>query len=71
MRQAARSAFRALLRHEKPTGNMSVNDILRLAEARGYVAHPSDWIPKASSTVHYPRRYRQWVEWLAAKGYTP
>lgn len=67
----ARAAFRAVLRNEKPTGNMSLDDILRLIEARGYVVHPADWIPRPSGTNHFPPRYAIWSEWLAAWGYWP
>ena len=66
----ARAAFRAVIRHEKPTGNGSVDDILRLIEARGYVVHPADWIPRPSGADYYfPPRYSIWSEWLAAWGY--
>lgn len=67
----ARAAFRAVLRDEKPTGNMSLDDILRLIQARGYVVHPADWVPRPSGTNHFPPRYAIWSEWLAAKGYWP
>lgn len=67
----ARAAFRAVIRHEKPPGNMSLDDILRLIEARGYVVHPADWVPRPSGTNHFPPRYAIWSEWLAAKGYWP
>jgi hypothetical protein len=69
MTNSARAAFRAVVHYERPTGNMSVDAILRLAEARGYTVHPSDWIPKADSTNHFPQRYRLWAEWLANRGY--
>ena len=65
----ARAAFRAVIRHEKPTVNMSVDDILRLIEARGYVVHPADWIPRPSGANPFPPRYSNWSEWLADKGY--
>lgn len=67
----ARAVFRAILRDEKPPGNMSLDDILRLIEARGYVVHPADWVPRPSGTNHFPRRYSIWSEWLAAWGYWP
>ncbi len=45
MGEAARVAFRALLAYEAPTSSTSVSDIFTLVEARGYTAHPCDWIP--------------------------
>jgi hypothetical protein len=67
----ARAAFRAVLDYEKPPGNGSVRDILELAEARGFVAHPSDWVPFAYGDDQFPQRYEPWAAWLARKGFTP
>lgn len=68
----ARAAFRAVLAHEKPTANGSVIDILQLAEARGYCAHPCDWIPDYDWKYagRHPMLYQPWVDWLSEQGLT-
>jgi hypothetical protein len=44
--------------------------VLRLIEARGYVVHPSDWMP--SRTGEVPSIYAPWQDWLAGlSGDTP
>ena len=67
----ARTAFRAVLDYEKPPGNGSVRDVLEFAEARGFVAHPSDWVPFAHGDGQFPPRYEPWAAWLARKGFAP
>jgi hypothetical protein len=71
MSPAARAAIRAVLQYEKPSGNGSVRDILEFAEARGFVAHPSDWVPHIHGDDQFPPRYEPWSAWLAERGYTP
>ncbi len=70
MGRTARTAFRAVLNYEKPPGNSSVEDILLLAQARGYSANPCDWVPLSYGDGQFPALYRPWAEWLARKGYT-
>ena len=45
MNEAARAAFMAVLEYEKPPANGALADFLVLAEARGFSAHPADWVP--------------------------
>jgi len=71
MNEAARAAFRAVLDHEKPTGNGSLVDFLALAEARGFCAHPSDWLPAFDDDPQHPQLYQPWVDWLSENGLTP
>ncbi|PTX56774.1 hypothetical protein C8N43_1436 [Litoreibacter ponti] len=67
----ARTAFRDVLIYERPPGNGSVEQTLTLAQARGYVAHPCDWVPSAMSDYQFPELYVPWAVWLAEQGYTP
>jgi len=58
MPESARALFRTL----PPAW---VAPALRLADARGYRAHPLDWFPGAAGDV--PRVYRPWQDWLTGK----
>ncbi|CCD95466.1 conserved hypothetical protein [Bradyrhizobium sp. ORS 375] len=69
MSETARTAFRAILDHETPFGNGSLRDCLALAEARGFCAHPMDWIP-APNDWQYSPLYQPWVDWLSDNGVT-
>jgi hypothetical protein len=69
MPEAARAAFQAILAYEKPPSNRSLDDILGLAEARGFCADPRDWIP--DMTGGHPPLYQPWVDWLSEQGITP
>jgi hypothetical protein len=71
MNEAARAAFRAVLDYEKPSGNGSLVDFLALAEARGFCAHPSDWVPDFDDDPQHPQLYQPWVDWLSENGQTP
>ncbi|MEM7058252.1 MAG: DUF5691 domain-containing protein [Pseudomonadota bacterium] len=71
MKQEARAAFLAILEYEKPMGNGSVRDYLGLAEARGYCAHPFDWVPSWKDDPRFPELYQPWVDWLAENGHSP
>lgn len=68
---AARGAFRDVLNYERPPANGSVVDILELAAARGFCAHPSDWIPSFENDARYPSLYQPWADWLSDHGKTP
>lgn len=72
MGDEARAAFRAILAHEKPPANGSLVDFLALAEARGFSAHPCDWIPDYDWKYagRHPELYQPWVDWLSEHGIT-
>lgn len=65
MSDEARAIFRDILKHEKPPGNGSVHDVLRLPEARGFSVHAEDWIPCHKGDGQFSRLYAPWVDWLA------
>jgi hypothetical protein len=72
MGEQARAAFRAILAYEMPPANGSLVDFLHLAQARGYCAHPCDWIPDYDwkyAGLH-PELYQPWVDWLSEQGLT-
>ncbi|NPU63979.1 hypothetical protein HL667_03105 [Bradyrhizobium sp. 83012] len=69
MNDGARMAFRAILDYETPFGNGSLRDFLMLAEARGFCAHPMDWIP-APDDAQYSPLYQPWVDWMSDNGVT-
>jgi hypothetical protein len=71
MPENGRAAFRSVLEFECPSGNGSVESILYFAEARGYCAHPCDWVPSSEGDQQFPKRYQPWASWLADNGYTP
>ena len=68
MNDEARAAFRALLKYE----NAAYRDMLQLVEARGFSAHPCDWIPDYSWQFggQHPALYQPWVDWLSEQGLT-
>lgn len=70
MNEAARSAFRAVIDYEKPSANGSLSDHLALAQARGYSAHPGDWMPHIELPGQHLPLYQPWVEWLSENGLT-
>jgi hypothetical protein len=72
MSEEARAAFRALLQYEKPPANGSLLDVLQVVEARGFCAHPCDWIPEYSWQFggSHPAMYQPWVDWLSEQGLT-
>ncbi len=72
MGEEARAAFRAVLAYEKPSANGSLVDFLALAEARGFAAHPCDWIPDYDWKYagRHPELYQPWVDWLSEQGFT-
>jgi len=70
MNEAARAAFMAVLEYEAPPANGSLADFLALAEARGFSAHPADWIPDFKLPGRHPRLYQPWVDWLSEHGLT-
>lgn len=72
MGDPAREVFRTILAYEKPPANGSLVDFLQLAEARGYCAHPCDWIPDYDwkYAVRHPELYQPWVDWLSDAGLT-
>ena len=67
MEAGARDAFRLVVEHTQAS-NKGMADILSLALARGYVAHPCDWFP----TPDYSRQplplYQPWVDEAAELG---
>lgn len=68
----ARQALQKVIRYEKIQVDRSFTSILRLAEARGFSVHPSDWVPHPDCAPPvYPELYRPWAVWLAEQGYTP
>ncbi len=69
----ARAAFRAVVDYEKPASNGVMRHCLGLAEARGFAAHPSDWIPffDTQTAGGHPPLYQPWVDWLSDQGLTP
>lgn len=71
MSLSARAAFKEVLMYERPPGNSSVEPILRLSEARGYCAHPCEWVPSSEGDDQFPALYQEWANWLAEEGYTP
>lgn len=70
MNDVARAAFRAILDYELPPANGSLVDFLALAEARGFCAHPSDWVPGIDGGPSHPPLYQPWVDWLSESGLT-
>jgi len=66
----ARDAFRKVLDYERPATNGSVVAILKFAHARGFCAHPCDWVPSSESDWQYPDLYQPWANWLAEENYT-
>ena len=70
MTEAARAAFLAILEYEKPPANGSLADYLALAEARGFSAHPGDWVPDFKSPGQHLPLYQPWVDWLSENGLT-
>jgi hypothetical protein len=74
MGDQAREAFRAVLTYEKPPSNGSLYDFLRLVEARGFCAHPCDWVPDfhyATGAGDHPALYQPWVDYLSEYGLSP
>jgi len=67
----ARAAFKDVLMYERPPGNGSVKDILAFAQARGYCAHPCEWVPSSEGDDQFPALYEPWAAWLAENKYTP
>jgi Family of unknown function (DUF5691) len=67
----ARAVFRDILGYEMPPGNGSTRNILSLAEARGFAAHPADWIPFTDGDGQFASLYQPEVDWLSENGYTP
>lgn len=63
----ARAAFRDVLLHDRGSLKM----MLEFAEARGFTAHPSDWVPSSRGGQKFPLFYQPWAEWLVQKGYSP
>jgi Family of unknown function (DUF5691) len=60
--EALRPLFRAAL---KQAGDAQGRKwVAALAAARGFVAHPLDWMP-AASDLDAPPAYAPWVDWLA------
>lgn len=72
MGEQARAAFRAILAYEMPPANGSLVDFLQLAEARGYCAHPCDWIPDYDWKYagRHPKLYQPWADFLSEEGLT-
>jgi hypothetical protein len=60
-----RPLFRAALR-QAPDGRGRMR-VAALAAARGFVAHPLDWMP-AASDLEAPDVYAPWVDWRAQDG---
>ncbi len=71
MNDAARAAFRAVLDYETPPGNGAVEDFLELSEARGFSAHPADWVPHFKMPGQHLPLYQPWVDWLSEQELTP
>lgn len=71
MNDAARAAFRAVLDYEIPPANLSLFDVLGLAEARGFCAHPSDWVPNPDKDPNHLALYQPWSDWLSDHDLTP
>lgn len=72
MADAARKAFRAVLEYEAWPSNNNYNNILQLIEARGFSAHPCDWIPEFDWRYagKHPSLYQPWADWLSENGIT-
>jgi hypothetical protein len=68
MDEGARVAFRNVRDYEEPA---SLADVLALAEARGFHAHPSDWLPYSDQGERPTELYQPWVDWLSEHGLTP
>jgi hypothetical protein len=71
MSHKARAAFRDVVEYVQPVSNGCMNDILLFAEARGYHAHPADWIPTFKGDNQFPAIYQTMVNWLAENGHIP
>lgn len=68
MPNTARIKFRNILEYEKSTGN---NDVLELAQARGFCAHPSDWVPSFEDDSKVLSIYQPLITWLAKNKHIP
>ncbi len=71
MPDAARAALRDVMAHERPVSNGCMKDVLLFAAARGYYAHPADWIPTFRGDNRFPAIYQPMVNWLAENGHIP
>lgn len=63
--ERARPLFRAALKNA--ADGRSRMRVVTLVAARGFVAHPLDWIP-AASDLDAPRAYAPWVDWQTKGG---
>jgi len=63
-----RPLFRSALKVAQ--GARSRRRVVLVAEARGFVANPMDWMP-AASDVDAPRAYAPWVDWRTKASATP
>lgn len=59
--EALASLFRAALRQAASDGASRMR-VIRLVAARGFVSHPLDWMPSASSD-DAPPVYAPWIDW--------
>lgn len=68
MSDEGRKAFRALLAYETRTGS----DMFKLVEARGFTAHPCDYVPdfRWQYAGRHPKVYQPWTDWLSENGIT-
>ena len=64
MPEDARIRFRQIMTNAKNDGE-AVRRALLLAAARGYAAHPADWMP-GKTEADAPALYAPWVDWLNA-----
>ncbi|MEM1345695.1 MAG: hypothetical protein AAGI34_14100, partial [Pseudomonadota bacterium] len=60
--EALRPRFRRLIGTMKTPEHRL--DVLGLMAARGYAAHPDDWMP-VQSAAKTPALYAPWIDWLA------
>ncbi|MCE2570533.1 DUF5691 domain-containing protein [Motilimonas eburnea] len=66
---AQRGLFRRCLELIEKQQMSHQGHLLNLLLARGYTAHPADWLPKASDDV--PAIYWPWCQWVADHANTP
>ena len=63
---AARPRFRRVLGMHRP-GPEQTATLLAFLEARGYAAHPADWMPRGGGD-EVRELYAPWLDWLAEEG---
>ena len=62
--EAHRPRFRRIMAAEKKDQAVGAVSILALLAARGYAAHPADWMPERGNAGWVSDLYAPWLQWL-------